>query len=548
MSILVALNGAYILATTLLDQVSIHHRPHLSAFVVDLPLLLGISLIYLGSQLSRQKRTAWQVTVVVYAFYLGLGVAALINLDQDGALNAIDIIRRSIIPITILSVVYLFRREFYVKSDIQGFRTSTIFATGVICVALIYGVAGFLLLDNRDFHQQIGVTEAVHYTVDQFDLTTNTPLQPATRRGHIFADSLSAVSIIAVVYVALALFQPLKNRLGAQDSERQIVEGIMSKYGASSEEFFKLWPHDKHFYINEDQDCALAYHVYRGVALNVGDPVGNPKKIDQLLADFNQLCFSNDWLTALVHVGDVQQKMYQKNGYTLQKLGQEAVLNIEHFQTKVAGTKYFRQINNKFTKQGHTTEILSPPHHQAVISRLSTISADWLKQGSRAERGFVMGYYTEEYIQKCEVIVVRDAAGTIQAFSNLIPADYDKEEATFDLLRHSNNSLGNINDFLLMGLINGLKDKNYSRINLGFCPLVGLDDIESEKRTLIDRVLKFAYANGDRFYSFNGLHRFKNKYQPEWHDKYLGYQGGIRGFSRTINAVIRAMKVSVKTK
>ena len=149
-------------------------------------------------------------------------------------------------------------------------------------------------------------------------------------------------------------------------------------------------------------------------------------------------------------------------------------------------------------------------------------------------------------MQMCQIIVVRDVASTIQAFSNLVPAEYDQEEATYDLLRNSNESLGNINDYMLMELISYLQGAGYKRLNLGFCPLVGLSKVDKDKRPLINNVLRFAYANGDRFYSFSGLHRFKNKYQPEWHDKFLGYQGGLRGFTRTINAVIQAMKVNPK--
>lgn len=157
-----------------------------------------------------------------------------------------------------------------------------------------------------------------------------------------------------------------------------------------------------------------------------------------------------------------------------------------------------------------------------------------------------MGYYTPEYLQICNVMVARDAAGTIQAFVSLVPAEFDREEATYDLLRHQTGSLGNINDYLLMNLIGYLAAEGYKRLNLGLCPLVGLDheaDDDEEKNKLIDSVMRFAYANGDRFYSFSGLHRFKAKYEPEWRDRYVAYQGGLRGFSRTMAALMRTMKV-----
>jgi lysylphosphatidylglycerol synthetase-like protein (DUF2156 family) len=51
------------------------------------------------------------------------------------------------------------------------------------------------------------------------------------------------------------------------------------------------------------------------------------------------------------------------------------------------------------------------------------------------------------------------------------------------------------------------------------------------------------YSNGDRFYSFSGLHRFKDKYHPDWQDRYIAYPGGVRNFTRILTALNRAMKV-----
>jgi len=66
---------------------------------------------------------------------------------------------------------------------------------------------------------------------------------------------------------------------------------------------------------------------------------------------------------------------------------------------------------------------------------------------------------------------------------------------------------------------------------------------DDANRSLIDNAMRFVYANGDRLYSFSGLYRFKAKYEPEWSDRYIAYRGGLRGFSRTLNALNRTMKV-----
>jgi len=545
-SIVVAAHGLFILATSLLDQIAARHGSRLSSVIVDLPLLIGLSLLYLSMLLRRRKRTAWLVTVLAYTFYLGIGVANLLSNAGMRELTSLEIIRGGILPGAILVLLFALRREFVVRSDIQGFRWAARFSLIMLVVALIYGMAGFSLLDKSDFHQEIALPTAIHYTLDQFDLTTSHPLHPYTKRAKLFVSSLSFVSVGATIYVLISLFQPLRLRLSDQTANRKRLGELLQTYGGTSEDFFKLWPHDKQYFFDDDQRSGLAFHVYRGVALCLGDPAGDKRQFGHLLRNFERLCFGNDWLPAFIHVQKTHSRLYKKHGFSLQKIGQEAVLDIERFQSEVAGNKYFRQIRNKFTKQGFSCELLQPPHHPAVLERLQAISNDWLNEGGRVERGFAMGYYTTDYMQLCPVMVARDAAGTILAFINQLPADFDTQEVTFDLLRHTRSSLGNSNDFLLMNFIEAMQAAGYKRLNLGLCPLVGLNEAEEDKKGLVDGVLRFAYANGDRFYSFSGLYKFKIKYEPEWRDRYIAYQSGVRGFSRTTTALMRSMRVKKK--
>jgi len=97
----------------------------------------------------------------------------------------------------------------------------------------------------------------------------------------------------------------------------------------------------------------------------------------------------------------------------------------------------------------------------------------------------------------------------------------------------------------LLNFIDRLSAQHYSQLNLGLCPLVGVAD-NADGRSVIDSVLNFVYANGDRLYAFSGLYRFKSKYEPAWRDRYIAYQGGLRGLTRTANALIGTMRVNHK--
>lgn len=551
----VAAHGVLVIAGTLHDQLNLravlrlHLHPvstSLAGFGVGVQLLIGLGLIYVSMYLARRKQTAWLLAVGLYAFLLLTNVFRLLNapLDSHGSI-VLSVPRDILLPALLVGVLIAYRHVFTVKSDVRSFALSLRASFIVLFATFCYGVVGFLLLDTRDFHQEITTLGAMQHTIDQFGLTTAHQLVPHTRRAKVFLDSLSTISVGAVIYAFAALFQPIRARFSDQSGNRALAQTLLDRYPAVSEDFFKLWPHDKVYFFNHQHTAGLAYAVRASVALVVGDPFGDPTALEQLLTDFDELCRTNDWAVAFVHTEPPHNETYKRHGFSLQKIGEEAVLDLAHFEANVRNEKYFRQIRNKFEKQGYAAEMLKAPHNEAVLRRLRAISNDWLKQPGRDERRFMMGFFSEAYMQECNVMVLRDAAGTIQAFINQTPS-YASDEANFDLLRHTHEALGNSNDYLLMCFIEHLrKEGAVSKLNLGLCPLAGLDARDDE-RSVVDSALRFVYANGDRFYSFSGLHRFKAKYQPEWSSRYVAYRGGLRGFTRAMNALNRAMKVKTK--
>lgn len=534
----VLINGVLLVINTLVQQF-IRHNFRSSVYSVEVYLLVGLTLIYLSNLLWRRKYTAWIFTLLVYAFYLVYRLYHLSAFMQhhNGILLSLLVY---FLPLVIVLALMFNRKAFNVRSDVRSFGVSLRISLVVIVITLCYGIAGFQLMDHSDFHMEISISQSIHRTVDQFGLTTNTQLVPYTKRARVFLDSLNVISLAAVGYVLLSLFQPIRARFEDQTENRNKTTKLLNSSHNNSEDFFKVWPHDKYYYFNAESTAGVAFTVHRGIAIVVGDPFGAVSEFKALIINFSEYCRINDWLPSFVHTEGHFNGLYEDLGFMCQKIGEEAIVDSGHFTKEVANNKYFRNINNKFKKKNYTWEVLKPPHNDALIDRLREISNDWLKQPGRSERAFMMGYFTNAYIQQCNVLVIRDDALTIQAFINQI-ISFDDDEANFDMLRHSTNALGNSNDYLMMNFIEYAHKTGFKRVNLGLCPLVGLDKKE-ENRTLIDNALSFLYSNGDRFYSFSGLYKFKQKYEPNWSDRFIIYKNGVSGLSRTLNALNIAMK------
>jgi len=540
-SYIVAIHGFVIILTPVLFVSVAQHTVHFypGRFVFETQLLLALALIYLSVLLQKRKRTAWFVTIAVYTALTITSLAHIVQAQVPEVQIALGVTRDITIPTLIIGGLVLSRRLFTVRSDIRAFAVSARLSLLVLSAVFLYGVGGFIVLNNRDFHREIAIPEAMHRTVDQFELTTP-DITVHSPRAHAFMDSLSLLSTAAVGFAFVSLFQPIRGHFTAREADRKHIERLITTYPANSEDFFKLWPHDKAYFFNQQKTAALAYGVRSGIALVVGDPVGDPKAFDALLHDFDIFCYTNDWDPAYIHVVPGNRRLYADHGFSLQKIGEEAIISLDEFMAQTVRKKYYRQIYNKFSKQGYTVSIAQPPHTDAFLTDLQQVSDDWLTLPGRKERTFMMDSFNTAYMQQCRVVILEDAAGTVQGFLNQLPTTYPGE-ANFDLLRHSRRALGNANDFILLEWIKHLQQDGYERLNLGLCPLAGLDNTD-DTRSVTNNALRFVYANGDRFYSFNGLRRFKAKYEPRWESRIIAYRGGIRGFTRVLNALNRAMR------
>ncbi len=537
---LAAVSGIVTLSSTLAALAHLH-RIGIVLTDAHLTVLAGLSLIYLATLLRRGKRNAWLISLPVYVYLILRNFQHFFvdfRVDEHYIAAALNLL----LPLVTLGLLVVYRGSFTVRSETRSFTVALRRSALILLIALLYGIIGFSLMDEHDFYQEIGPATAAHYTIDQFNLTTSQQLTAHTKRARLFVDSLAAISAGALFYTAVSLFAPIRFRLLHSRSDHELARAITRRRALTSEDFFKLWPADKNYFFSPDRRGFIAYRVVGGVALAVGDPLGPTDSVSAVLANFLDYCWLNDWVPAFIHTERRWLKLYEKHGLSSQKIGEEALVDIRHFNQNVATNKYFRHIRNKFTKQGYSCEMLVPPHSEAVINRLKSITHDWLEVPGKTERGFMMGFFSEAYLQQCRLMVLRDGEGNIQTFLNQVPS-FKTGEANFDFLRSSGQAPTNANDFLMINFFRQLGEQGIRRVNMGLSPLTGLGWDELADRTATDGLLHFVYDAADRFYSFQGLARFKSKYEPEWADRFVVYRGGFAGFSRTMNALLRAMRV-----
>ncbi len=163
--------------------------------------------------------------------------------------------------------------------------------------------------------------------------------------------------------------------------------------------------------------------------------------------------------------------------------------------------------------------MLKPPYSSEFLSRLKTISDGWLD--GRKEKGFSLGFFDFDYLQDCDIAIVRDQEQNIIAFSNIMP-ESKNTWATIDLMRFDHEKAQNgTMDYLFIKLLEYTKMMGKEYFDLGMAPLanVGVNSNSFVQEKLAFLVYKF----GHHFYSFEGLKHYKDKFVTEWIPMYTSY-------------------------
>jgi phosphatidylglycerol lysyltransferase len=171
---------------------------------------------------------------------------------------------------------------------------------------------------------------------------------------------------------------------------------------------------------------------------------------------------------------------------------------------------------------GYEAKFYPPPISATLLNSLREVSDEWLKMVQGSEKKFSLGWFDENYLKGCEIVTVQKNTGEIAAFANVLP-EYQLNEITIDLMRRREQVEHGTMDFLFISMFQHFKERGYEGFNLGLSALAGLGETKTSSR--LEKILHYLYEHLNQFYHFQGLHAFKEKFQPRWEPRYLMYPG-----------------------
>lgn len=454
--------------------------------------LVGVLCLLLAQGLRRRLSAAWMLTTIL------LLVGAVLSL-----LKGFDWEEACLMTLT-ASLLGVFRRSFYRPSRLTELPFSPLYLVSSLCVL---GASTWLLLFA---YQDVPYSHQLWW---QFTLDADAP------RG---LRSLLGAAVLLVVVSLTWLLRTARPviHLPTPDELNRAVKILMAS--AQPDGGLALTG-DKALLFHPD-DAAFLMYARRGRSLvALYDPIGPTQQRAEMIWQFRDLCDLHHARPVFYQVRAENLPYYMDIGLTAIKLGEEARVDLRRFDLDAKGKemKDLRYTWNRGTRDGLSLEIHEPG--QAPMDELKLISDAWLTGKNVREKGFSLGRFSDDYLKHFRVAVIR-FEGRPVAFANLLET-YGHDLASLDLMRAHPDAPKPTMEFMMVGLIQHYKNHGYARFSLGMVPLSGLQPRRGAPLT--QRLGSMVFRRGEQLYNFQGLRRFKDKFQPDWEPRYMAVPAGL---------------------
>jgi phosphatidylglycerol lysyltransferase len=448
--------------------------------------VVGACLLLIAGGLYRRLDSAyWLACIFLLA---GIVLSLVKGLDVEEA----------VFLTVILACLWPARKSFYRRGRLTSQPLSPSWMAAIAVVAICVVWLGLFSIRNSQYQNQDWW---------QIVFSLDSPRGVRATVGGILVLSMFGV---------LRLLTP-KPPERAEPTKQELAEAFAIACRSARTYSYLAMLGDKQLFFNTDRSAYIMYARQGRSWIAMGDPIGPAESIIELVWEFREHvdCFGG-W-SVFYQVDTSNLTVYVDQGMTMLKIGEEARVPLNNFSLAGSSRKGLRQTSNRMEKEQVTFETVPVSNVPAILPRLRQISNAWLDQKKIPEKGFSLGYYDEDYLKRFPCAVVKQGESII-AFANVWVNDC-KDELSIDLMRYEPDSVSGVMEYLFIQLMLWGKQEGYQWFSLGMAPLSG---IESRKLSpLWNRFSSLMFKHGDRFYHFEGLRQYKDKFDPEWTSRYI---------------------------
>lgn len=271
-------------------------------------------------------------------------------------------------------------------------------------------------------------------------------------------------------------------------------------------------------------DGLVPFQSHLGVAIALGDPIGDPAGRAAALAAFADRA-ERQGLVPCVFGADAASRAAAPKGWRSLVIADDTIVDLPGLEFAGKAWAAVRQSFSRAEREGVVFRLSTWAEEPwAVRQRLRAISEGWVDDKQLPEMRFTLGRLQEAADPEVRLALAVDAQGRVDGFLSWLPvfaAGGEHQGWTLDLMRRREGGLPPVMEFLIGSSARAFAEEGARILSLSGAPLAheaGPQD--GPVQALLGRLS----AALEPVYGFRSLHRFKQKFHPRAEPLHLLYR------------------------
>ncbi len=484
----------------------------LSGTALATAVFTGLILMILARGLSRRKRRAWLLALIILVINLATEIFRINHHLPQIVLSAVSIV-----------LLAIFNKSFYAKSD-PTTKLQPFIGFGIAVV--VFFLASFMLLKLRTGSDIIGLPSqrtVFLFIIEGFVGITGPIKFSSERATDLVAFTLGTFGVFTLLVPLWLYIRRVKpiSKMSADDMQtvRKLIKHDLDQdslgYFATRRDKSVIWA--------PNRKAGIAYRVQGGVMLASGDPFGEYSLWPEAIAEFMKIAQEYAWTPAVMGCSDRGGEVWIENaGMIAIDIGDEAIISVKDFTLEGRPMANVRQMVNRIRRKGYscTTHKWSDLEEKNRHS-LRKLAHEW--RYGVAERGFSMSMdrFGEDE-DPDTFITIAWLEGEIKGLLYYVP--WTTNGLSLDRMQRERGTDAGVNELMIVETVEYARANNYAHVSLNFAAFRSLfERADKISAGPITRGTRNLIRFSSNFFQVESLYRFNAKFQPEWETRYVLY-------------------------
>ena len=472
----------------------------------------GLLLMILARGLSRRKRRAWVLALIILC----------VNL-------ATELFRTNHHPLQIglslgsIALLLVFHKSFYAKSD-PSTKMQPLIGFGIAVVVLF--LASLLLLKFRSNYEIIGSPSYKNiflFIVEGFIGITGPIKFTSERSSDLIAFTLGTFGVFTLIVPLWLYFRRVKPIPKMSDEDMDQVRKLIKHDLEQDSLGYFATRRDKSVVWASNRKAGIAYRVQGGVMLASGDPFGEYSLWPEAIAEFIKIADEHAWTPAVMGCSDRGGEVWVEHaGMIAIDIGDEAIIDVKDFTLEGRPMANVRQMVNRIKRKGYscTTHKWSELDND-TRSQLRKLAHEW--RYGVAERGFSMSMdrFGEDF-DPDTYITIAWLNNEIKGLLYYVP--WTTNGLSLDRMQRERGTDPGVNELMIVETVEYARANNLAHVSLNFAAFRSLfERADKISAGPITRGMRNLIRFTSNFFQVESLYRFNAKFQPGWETRYVLY-------------------------